>query len=120
MYSLGIVLWELFTLAGSEMERVVGINKLWDSVETISEQWPDIGALVWRLTSGESGEWPGACELPENTFSDKDLSMVERDREVEVLRGTLRLQQARAAGRSAERGDRDTQAAALQNQTIGR
>ena len=38
MYSLGIVLWELFTLAGSEMERVVGINKLWDSVETISEQ----------------------------------------------------------------------------------
>ena len=96
MYSLGIVLWELFTRAGTEMERVVGINKLRDrdrvSVETISEQWPDIGALVWRLTSREPGERPGAGELMENTFSDKDLSVVERDREVEVLRGTLRLQ----------------------------
>ena len=96
MYSLGIVLWELFTLAGTEMERVVGINKLRDrdrvSVETISEQWPDIGALVWRLTSRELGERPGAGELLENTFSEKDLNVVERDREVEVLRGTVRLQ----------------------------
>ena len=96
MYSLGIVLWELFTLAGTEMERVVGINKLRDrdrvSVESIEEQWPDIGTLVWRLTSREPGERPGAEELLENMFSDKDLSVVERDREVEVLRGTVRLQ----------------------------
>ena len=96
MYSLGIVLWELFTLAGTEMERVIGINKLRDrdrvSVETISGQWPDIGGLVWRLTSSEPGERPGAGQLLETMFSDKDIGAVERDREVEVLRGTVRLQ----------------------------
>ena len=96
MYSLGIVLWELFTLTSTEMERVVGINKLRDRkrdiVENITELWPEVGDLVWRLTSQEPRERPGAGELLESMFSDKDLSVVERDREVELLRGKVRLQ----------------------------
>ena len=28
IYSLGIVLWELFTVTSTKLERVVGINKL--------------------------------------------------------------------------------------------
>ena len=47
---------------------------------------------MWSLTSPEPGERPGAGQLLETMFSDKDISAVERDREVEVLRGTVRLQ----------------------------
>ena len=42
IYSLGIVLWELFTVTSTELERVVGINKLryqdQVSVKTLSGQ----------------------------------------------------------------------------------
>ena len=44
------------------------------------------------MTSREPGERPGAEQLLETMFSDKDLSVVERDREMEVLRGTVKLQ----------------------------
>ena len=47
---------------------------------------------MWSLTSREPGERPGAEQLLETMFSDKDLSVVERDREMEVLRGTVKLQ----------------------------
>ena len=47
---------------------------------------------MWSLTNLEPGERLGAGQLLETMFSDKDLSVVERDREVEMLRGTVKLQ----------------------------
>ena len=44
------------------------------------------------MTSREPGERPGAEQLLETMFSDKDISVVERDREMEGLRGTVKLQ----------------------------
>ena len=81
MYSVSIVFWELFTITNTEMEI---------SMETLRGQWPHIGGLVWSLTSQEPGERPGARQLLETMFS--DLSVVERDRKVEVLRVTVKLQ----------------------------
>ena len=81
MYSLSIVFWELFTITNTEMEI---------SMETLRGQWPHIGGLVWSLTSQEPGERPGTRQLLETMFS--DLSVVERDRKVEVLRVTVKLQ----------------------------
>ena len=47
---------------------------------------------MWSLTSLVPGERQGAGQLLETMFSDKDLSVVERDREAEMLRGSVKLQ----------------------------
>merc|ERR1712218_76877 len=98
LYSAGVVLWELFTPTATEMERVVGINMLRArdprSVDTLRTQHPHIADIAWRLTSLEPGERPGARQLLEEVFSDKDIAVLERDKEMEALRGTLKLQTA--------------------------
>ena len=98
LYSAGVVLWELFTPTATEMERVVGINMLRArdprSVDTLRTQHPHIADIAWRLTSVEPGERPGARQLLEEVFSDKDIAVLERDKEMEALRGTLKLQTA--------------------------
>jgi len=98
MFSLGMVLYELFIVPRTEMERVVSINKLRErdrrSLESVQCQCqqPEVRSLIWELSSPSPGERPGARQLLEQTFSSKDLALVERDLEMETLRETNRLQ----------------------------
>ena len=96
MFSLGIVLYELFIVTNTEMERVVSINKLRERdlrcLESVQCQYPEIRNLIWDLTSPSPGERPSAAQVLGEMFSSKDLSLVERDVEMETLRETVRLQ----------------------------
>ena len=98
MFSLGIVLYELFIVTNTEMERVVSINKLRERdlgcLESVQCHYAEIRNLIWDLTSPTPAERPTAAQLLGEKFSSKDLSLVERDVEMETLRETVRLQTA--------------------------
>ena len=48
--------------------------------------------IVWRLTSPVLSERPTAAFLLDEVFSNKDIAVLERDREMEMLRDTVTLQ----------------------------
>jgi len=96
MYSLGVVLFELFIVTKTEMERIVSINKLRDRVKSclkmIQCQYSNIGDLIWSLTSPRPQDRPRAGHLLEEMFSDKDITVLDRDDEMDKMRNTIRLQ----------------------------
>ena len=96
MFSLGIVLYELFIVTSTEMERVVSINRLRERdrrcLDTVQCHYSEIRNLIWDLTSLTPGQRPGAQQLLGEMFSSKDLSLVERDVEMDTLREKVRLQ----------------------------
>jgi len=96
MYSLGVVLFELFTTPLTEMERVRNISSLRERephcLEVVSAKFPVISDLISRLTSCSPEDRPGAEELLEQKFSSKDLSLLEREREQRALREQVVLQ----------------------------
>ena len=98
MFSLGVVLYELCIVTSTEMERVVSINRLRErdksSLDSVQCQYPEIRNLIWQLTSHSPRDRPTASKLLEQTFSVKDLALMERDVEMEALRETNRLQAA--------------------------
>ena len=98
MFSLGVVLFELCIVTTTEMERVVSINRLRErdksSLDSVQCQYPEIRNLIWQLTSRTPRDRPTASKLLEQTFSVKDLALMERDVEMEALRETNRLQAA--------------------------
>jgi len=96
MYSMGVVLFELFTTPCTEMERVRSICSLREReqhcLDTMKARHPVMAELVCRLTSFNPEERPGADELLEQRFSSKDLSLIEREREQKALREQVELQ----------------------------
>lgn len=96
MYSLGVVLFELFTTPVTDMERVRTISSLRERepgcLDAVAAKFPVIADLISRLTSALPDERPGAEELLEHKFSNKDLSLLEREREQLALREQVLLQ----------------------------
>jgi len=96
MYSLGVVLFELFTTPVTDMERVRTISSLRERepgcLDAVAAKFPVIADLISRLTSALPDERPGADELLEHKFSNKDLSLLEREREQLALREQVLLQ----------------------------
>ena len=98
MFSLGVVLYELCIVTSTEMERVVSINKLRERdvrcLDNVQSPYKEIRNIIWQLTSHSPRDRPHARELLEQIFSSKDLTLVERDVEMEALRETNKLQAA--------------------------
>ena len=95
IYSLGIVLWELYTKTGTEMERVEGISSLRQGkheVTDAAEVQRGLGDLMRMLTSSEPEKRPSAADLLEKQFSEKDLVLLDSGREVKALKDQLALQ----------------------------
>lgn len=96
MYSLGVLLFELFTTPVTDMERVRTISSLRERepgcLDVVAAKFPVIADLISRLTSSTPEERPGADELLEHKFSNKDLSLLEREREQLALREQVLLQ----------------------------
>eukprot|EP00092_Neocalanus_flemingeri_P085670 GFUD01107835.1.p1 GENE.GFUD01107835.1~~GFUD01107835.1.p1 ORF type:complete len:637 (+),score=201.63 GFUD01107835.1:36-1946(+) len=96
MYSIGVVLFELFTTPVTEMERVRSISSLRERsthcLDGIRAKHPAMAELVFRLTSSSPEERPGAEELLEQKFSSKDLSLLQRENEQRALREQVVLQ----------------------------
>jgi len=96
MYSLGVVLFELFTTPLTEMERVRSISSLRERqpgcLDDIRRKYPAISDLINCLTSVSPDSRPTAGELLQQQFSSKDLSLLEREREQKCLREQILLQ----------------------------
>lgn len=96
IYSLGIVLWELYTKTRTEMERVEGISSLRQGKHEVADAAEEVqrglGDLMRMLTSSEPEERPTAADLLEKQFSEKDLVLLDSGREVKALKDQLALQ----------------------------
>ena len=90
IYSLGIVLWELYTQTRTEMERVEGISCLRqgnpDVRQPMEEVQTGLGDLVKLLTSNDPEDRPTAASMLEQQFSEKDLVLLDSGREARALR----------------------------------
>merc|ERR1711915_214015 len=116
MYSLGIVLYELFTSPSTEMERVRMISSLREGDSScllaVSKKYPGMADLIRLLTCPCPEYRPCAEELLESQFSSKKLSdelklqkeqlvlqreqiekqemlISQQNKELEILRGLL-------------------------------
>ena len=96
MYSLGVVLFELYTTPLTEMERVRSISSLREGepgcLDVVRAKYPVVADLISQLTSLSPETRPGAGELLAQKFSSKDLSLLEREREQKALREQVKLQ----------------------------
>ena len=96
IFSLGIVLWELYTKTGTEMERVEGISSLRQGKHEVADAAEEVqrglGDLMRMLTSSEPEKRPTAADLLEKQFSEKDLVLLDSGREVKDLKDQLALQ----------------------------
>ena len=96
MYSLGIILFELYNNFSTGMERSKAITTLREESQ-LSEEFkesvkgfrPDIGALVLRLTSRSSSERPTSTMLLQTTFTKDNSEQIKRDEENQMLRREL-------------------------------
>lgn len=96
IYSLGIVLWELYTQTRTEMERVEGISCLRQGkpevMQPMDEVQAGLGELVSHLTSNNPEDRPTAASMLEQQFSEKDLVLLDSGREAKALRDQVALQ----------------------------
>ena len=105
LYSLGIVLWELYTKTTTDMERVTGISAVREGAPgagaAAESVQTGLGALLARLTSSCMEDRPSATEVLQEHFSEKDLVLLEGGREQRALRQQVELQtrQLAAQGR---------------------
>ena len=90
IYSLGIVLWELYTQTRTEMERVEGISSLRQGKAEVRQPMEEVqaglGELVRLLTSNNPEDRPTAASMLEQQFSEKDLFLLDSGREAKALR----------------------------------
>jgi len=96
IYSLGIVLWELYTQTRTEMERVEGISSLRQGKAEVRQPMEEVqaglGELVRLLTSNNPEDRPTAASMLEQQFSEKDLFLLDSGREAKALRDQVALQ----------------------------
>ena len=90
IYSLGIVLWELYTQTRTEMERAEGISSLRRGMPEVRQPMEAVqaglGELVRLLTSNDPEDRPTAASMLEQQFSEKDLDLLDSGREAKALR----------------------------------
>ncbi|XP_077982833.1 eukaryotic translation initiation factor 2-alpha kinase 1-like isoform X1 [Glandiceps talaboti] len=75
MFSLGIILFEMFHPFGTEMERAKWMSTVRDGIipEIIKEKWPLQHNMIQRLLSKQSTERPSALEvLNSELYTSKD------------------------------------------------
>ncbi|XP_072204878.1 eukaryotic translation initiation factor 2-alpha kinase 1 isoform X2 [Excalfactoria chinensis] len=101
MYSLGVILLELFQPFGTEMERAEVLTNLRNGhvPQNFSKKWPVQAKYVKLLTSQESTERPTAAQLreselfhtTEHVISNLQQKVREQEEEIEKLKEKLRL-----------------------------
>ncbi|XP_010184453.1 PREDICTED: eukaryotic translation initiation factor 2-alpha kinase 1 [Mesitornis unicolor] len=101
MYSMGVILLELFQPFGTEMERTKVLTHLRNGQipHTFSKKWPIQAKYVKLLTSQRSTERPTAAQLreselfhtTEHVISDLQQKVRQQEEEIEKLRERIRL-----------------------------
>lgn len=104
MYSLGIILFELFYPLTTQMERLHNIEQIrkGNLCQTLSSKWTDEAELIKQLTLRDPKQRPTAEEvLAAPMFADKDRVICrlqkriqEKDEEIWKLRELLSLKEA--------------------------
>ncbi|XP_006821478.1 eukaryotic translation initiation factor 2-alpha kinase 1-like [Saccoglossus kowalevskii] len=107
MYSLGIILFELFHPFGTEMERFKHLTAIreGDIPPILKEQWPHVCDVIERLLSRDSRARPSAKEILHSELyrskdeiieelhqllSEKDSKLMEKEKELTELKRELR------------------------------
>ncbi|NXK92450.1 E2AK1 kinase, partial [Formicarius rufipectus] len=101
MYSMGVILLELFQPFGTEMERTEVLTRLRNGQipHTFYKQWPTQAKYVKLLTSQSSTERPTAAQLRESelfhttdhVISNLQQKVRQQEEEIEKLRERIRL-----------------------------
>ncbi|XP_068278840.1 eukaryotic translation initiation factor 2-alpha kinase 1 [Nyctibius grandis] len=101
MYSMGVILLELFQPFGTEMERTQVLTRLRNGQipHTFYKKWPIQAKYVKLLTSRTSTERPTAAQLreselfhtPEHVISNLQQKVRQQEEEIEKLRERVRL-----------------------------
>ncbi|NWW05237.1 E2AK1 kinase, partial [Oreocharis arfaki] len=101
MYSMGVILLELFQPFGTEMERTEVLTHLRTGQipHTFSKTWPTQAKYVKLLTSPRAAERPTAAQLrdselfhtTEQVISNLQQKVRQQEEEIEKLRETIRL-----------------------------
>ncbi|KAM9598746.1 eukaryotic translation initiation factor 2-alpha kinase 1 [Morphnus guianensis] len=101
MYSMGVILLELFQPFGTEMERTEVLTHLRNGQipHTFYKKWPIQAKYVKLLTSQRSTERPTAAQLreselfhtTEHVISNLQQKVKQQEEEIEKLRETIRL-----------------------------
>uniref|UniRef100_A0A8C3QY41 Eukaryotic translation initiation factor 2-alpha kinase 1 n=1 Tax=Cyanoderma ruficeps TaxID=181631 RepID=A0A8C3QY41_9PASS len=101
MYSMGVILLELFQPFGTEMERTEVLTRLRTGQipHTFHKQWPTQAKYVKLLTSPGAAERPTAPQLRDSelfhttdqVISNLQQKVRQQEEEIEKLRETIRL-----------------------------
>ncbi|NWI55147.1 E2AK1 kinase, partial [Calyptomena viridis] len=101
MYSMGVILLELFQPFGTEMERTQVLTGLRSAQvpHTFHEQWPTQAKYVTLLTSQRATARPSAAQLgeselfhtPEHVISNLQQKVQQQEEEIKKLRERIRL-----------------------------
>ncbi|NWR46375.1 E2AK1 kinase, partial [Regulus satrapa] len=101
MYSMGVILLELFQPFGTEMERTEVLTQLRTGQipHTFCEKWPTQAKYVELLTSPRATERPTAAQLRDSelfhttdqVISNLQQKVRQQEEEIEKLRETIRL-----------------------------
>ncbi|NWT04984.1 E2AK1 kinase, partial [Mionectes macconnelli] len=101
MYSMGVILLELFQPFGTEMERTEVLThvRTGQIPQTFSKQWPTQAKYVKLLTSQSSTDRPTAAQLrdselfhtTEHVISNLQQKVRQQEEEIEKLRERIRL-----------------------------
>ncbi|KAM6250234.1 eukaryotic translation initiation factor 2-alpha kinase 1 [Porphyrio hochstetteri] len=101
MYSMGVILLELFQPFGTEMERTEVLTRLRTGhiPQAFCKQWPVQAKYVQLLTSQRSSERPTAAQLRESelfhttdhVISNLQQKVRQQEEEIEKLRERIRL-----------------------------
>ncbi|NWT20672.1 E2AK1 kinase, partial [Vireo altiloquus] len=101
MYSMGVILLELFEPFGTEMERIKVLTDLRSGQipPSFSEKWPTQAKYVKLLTSPKASERPTAAQLRDSelfhttdqVISNLQQKVRQQEEEIEKLKETIRL-----------------------------
>merc|ERR1711915_1006374 len=122
MYSVGIVLYELFTLPSTHMERIRNISNLREGKGESYEEVVDdsMKELVVKLVNEDSRGRPSASQVLDGHFSNKDLCLLEKDEERTALKHQVTLQQKQIEKQAQLIAEQEKEIAMLRNLLIKR
>lgn len=101
MYSLGIILYELYRPFSTAMERSRGIESLRKRGEVEANEIPEyenihasIGAIISNLIDTSPSRRPTASELLNSVFTEANLERTKSAEEIKSLKSKMNLQEA--------------------------